>query len=148
MMVHLDCCEERTCSRACVHDHVCGNLFQCRTCGSAHVCDANCRQTIPFGPNEVICRISKRRTWVGRERAPGVAGHTRPRLSQDENDCQELDGALAQPSAKQHCAVGAFMAGGGIGLTQRPINSFASAESPASMAVQSPGYVHGDFCLM
>lgn len=52
--------EEHLCNRQCTFEHVCGNVFMCRTHGQHHVCDQTCKQRIFYDNFREICRLSKR----------------------------------------------------------------------------------------
>ena len=52
--------QSHVCTRFCNFSQVFGNVFQCSTSGSMHVCDDNCGQQIFFDNHNVICRLSRR----------------------------------------------------------------------------------------
>ncbi|UPR01267.1 hypothetical protein HOP50_06g45890 [Chloropicon primus] len=48
----------------------CVSVPQCAASGSVHICDQNCKQKIPHGPNEDICYVSRRIFEKRRENQP------------------------------------------------------------------------------
>ena len=52
--------QKHTCTRFCQFRHLFGNVFQCSSSGSTHVCDTNCNQQIFHDSQTKICRLSRR----------------------------------------------------------------------------------------
>lgn len=52
--------ELNTCTRFCEFRHLFGNSYECCSHRQIHVCDKNCKQTIPMDANSRMCRLSKR----------------------------------------------------------------------------------------
>ncbi len=57
------------CTRFCVFEHVCGNVWTCRTSGATHICDSTCDQRIQLDSHQAVCRLSKRVFAIHQQRS-------------------------------------------------------------------------------
>ena len=51
---------QHKCSRFCSFEHIVGNVWQCTSSGTTHVCDSNCSERVQLDPYSSVCRLSKR----------------------------------------------------------------------------------------
>ena len=65
--------------------------------GKLHICDATCEERIAWGPNECICRISRRVTPLTHNEASYVRRVLSKRSARDD-DIEDSDDAGASPS--------------------------------------------------
>jgi hypothetical protein len=54
------CSSQHLCDHRCHVEHMFGNVFQCRTSGLLHVCDATCACRVFRDAHSSICLLSRR----------------------------------------------------------------------------------------
>ncbi|KAH7278018.1 hypothetical protein KP509_38G019900 [Ceratopteris richardii] len=78
------------CGLNCSIQHVCGNLYICKSTGMSHICDKNCDQRIVYDNHTSICRASRQVFPLQAQclDKPAIQG---VRRKNQENEGYELD---------------------------------------------------------